>query len=442
MAAQILPISEISSYQTKWTIKARVTNKAPIRTFKRGNGEGKVFSVELVDALGGEIKASFFNDAADKYFNILEAKKCFKLSKGSAKIANKQYNNTNHRYELTFESGAIIEPVEEDAEIGEISSFKFLDIDAVSKKEVPCRVDLCGIVTAVKPISTVNTKDGRELTKRDITLVDDTASSMDVTLWGNFAKIEDAKFESNPVIGIKSVLVKEFNGGKSGSTLEMGGVFFDPKGAVADRVRKWWSEGGSTQTTMSISSTGGGGGRNRNAQQCNLTTMRQMSANAGEQPEFYSCVSRLAIVQTRKQGEPTPLYYRACAETNRKVDETGYCAFTGKNAAKVVKRFNIRCRFSDISDSVWLTSFHEAAEGVLAMKAENLEIDNAEGREKFEEQIKTRYFAEPLQLTVRAKLETYNGEPRANVSCVDARPVNRREHGRTLLKEIQQMIAA
>merc|ERR1712048_1396830 len=119
------------------------------------------------------------------------------------------------------------------------------------------------------------------------------------------------------------------------------------------------------------------------------------------------------------------------AETNRKVDETGYCAFTGKNAAKVVNRFNIRCRFTDVGDSVWLTSFHEAAEGVLAMKGENLE-----------EQIKTRYFAEPLQLTVRAKLETYNGEPRANVSCVDARPVNRREHGRTLLKEIQQMIAA
>merc|ERR1712187_1095148 len=115
-----------------------------------------------------------------------------------------------------------------------------IDIGAVSEKEVPCRVDLCGIVASFKPISTVNAKDGRELTKRDITLVDDTANSMAVTLWGSFAKIEDAKFEGNPGIGIKSVVGKEFNGGKSGSTLDVGGVFFDPKGAVADRVQKWW----------------------------------------------------------------------------------------------------------------------------------------------------------------------------------------------------------
>merc|ERR1712187_411498 len=109
--------------------------------------------------------------------------------------------------------------------------------------------------------------------------------------------------------------------------------------------------------------------------------------------------------------------------------------FTGKNAAKVVKRFNLRCRFSDVSDSVWLTTFHEAAEGVLAMKAENFE---AYGRDELEEKIKSKYLAEPLQLTVRAKLGVWNGEPRPEISCVEARRVNRRDHGRALLKEIQQ----
>jgi replication factor A1 len=58
-----LPIGELSAYQTKWVIKARVTNKAPMRTWSKNGNEGKVFHVELLDAEGGEIRASFFNQA-------------------------------------------------------------------------------------------------------------------------------------------------------------------------------------------------------------------------------------------------------------------------------------------------------------------------------------------------------------------------------------------
>ena len=62
---------------------------------------GKVFSVELLDKAGGEIKASLFDQGCDKYFDILEVGKCYVLSKGSGKIANRQFNTCNHRYELT-----------------------------------------------------------------------------------------------------------------------------------------------------------------------------------------------------------------------------------------------------------------------------------------------------------------------------------------------------
>jgi len=37
---------------------------------------------------------------------------------------------------------------------------------------------------------------------------------------------------------------------------------------------------------------------------------------------------------------------------------------------------------------------------------------------------------------VRAKCETYNGESRTNVSCIDARPVPLGQHGRAMLKEV------
>jgi len=109
--------------------------------------------------------------------------------------------------------------------------------------------------------------------------------------------------------------------------------------------------------------------------------MRAASEKSTETAELFCCVSRLAILQTRKQGEQVPLYYKACGEIvegktwgcNRRVDESGFCASCGRNSGKINLRLNVRCRFSDFRDSVWLTTFHEAAEKVLAMTAEEVQ---------------------------------------------------------------------
>lgn len=55
----------------RWTIKARVTNKSTIRTWSNAKGDGKLFSVNLLDETG-EIKATAFNDQVDKYYDMLE----------------------------------------------------------------------------------------------------------------------------------------------------------------------------------------------------------------------------------------------------------------------------------------------------------------------------------------------------------------------------------
>merc|ERR1712228_1070364 len=193
---------------------------------------------------------------------------------------------------------------------------------------------------------------------------------------------------------------------------------------------------------------GGGGARSMNAKAVNLAEMRRAADGVLDQPEFYSVVCRLALVQTQKQGESQPLYYMACQEPkegngfpcNRRVDSSGFCAACNR-AGKAAPRLFVRCKFADSSDSAWLTTFHEAGQRVLGMTAEEVQgLENASGgREALEEAISKTYFDQPLQLTLRAKLETYNGEPRTNVSCIDAKPVSRGEHGRFLLKEISEM---
>lgn len=43
------PLSSVSSVSPRWTIRARVSNKSSIRTWSNSRGDGKLFTVELVD---------------------------------------------------------------------------------------------------------------------------------------------------------------------------------------------------------------------------------------------------------------------------------------------------------------------------------------------------------------------------------------------------------
>jgi len=432
-----------------------VTAKSGVRTFSKGANAGKVFSVDLLDKEGGEIRASFFNAGADKYENVLQIGKCYVFSRGGVKIANRQYNPCNHRYEITFDKDSIVAASSDDGEI-KAFQFNFVDLRNLQHKSLPAKVDLCGVVASFKPVMSFTSKDGKELVKREINITDDTATSIEVTLWGDRAKTEDAKFEGKPLVAIKGVVVKEWNGGRSGSVVQDGALVFDPDGPEAQRVQKWWKEGGSAQNIAALSISGGGTGVRRDVKEATLGEMRAVVEAIPEKPEHYNVVSRLAMVQTRKQGEIQPLTYMACTNPregtsllcNRRVDESGFCGGCGRNGNPAA-RLNVRCRFVDFADSAWLTTFHEAAEKVVGMPAEQVRELEAESQpgagddRKIDERLKSRYYmSQPFQITVRAKSDSYNGEVRTNISCIDARPVQRREHGRKLLGEIHTMLGA
>ena len=100
-----------SPYQSRWTIKARVTSKSDMKHWHNKNGEGKLFSVNLLDNTG-EIKATSFNDQAETFYELLQEGSVYYITTPCrVGFAKKQFSNLNNDYELSFEQGTIIEKV-------------------------------------------------------------------------------------------------------------------------------------------------------------------------------------------------------------------------------------------------------------------------------------------------------------------------------------------
>ena len=109
--ANIYPIEALSPYAHKWTIKARCTNKSAIKTWHKKSGEGKLFSVNLLDD-SGEIRATGFQDQCDLLYDVFQEGSVYYISAPCrVQLAKKQFTNLNNDYELTFERDTLVEKV-------------------------------------------------------------------------------------------------------------------------------------------------------------------------------------------------------------------------------------------------------------------------------------------------------------------------------------------
>jgi hypothetical protein len=78
------------------------------------------------------------------------------------KIAKREYNPCNHRYELTFDKDAIVAPAADDANIATFQ-FNFTDFRNVQTKTLPAKADLCGIVSSFKPTLSFTSQAGKQM---------------------------------------------------------------------------------------------------------------------------------------------------------------------------------------------------------------------------------------------------------------------------------------
>ncbi|GAB4851582.1 hypothetical protein Ancab_030983 [Ancistrocladus abbreviatus] len=95
-----IPFVALNPCQGRWTIKAKVTAKSELRHYNNPRGDGKVFSFDLLDSDGGEIRVTCFNAVADQFYNQIEVGKVYLISKGSLKPAQKTFNHLPNDHEI------------------------------------------------------------------------------------------------------------------------------------------------------------------------------------------------------------------------------------------------------------------------------------------------------------------------------------------------------
>ena len=109
-ANPVYPIAALTPYQNNWRIKARVVQKSDIRHFSNQRGEGRFFSVTLMDD-SGEIKGTAWNAAVDDLFEKLQENRVYFFSKARVNLAKKKFSTVSNDYELSLDRGTEIEEV-------------------------------------------------------------------------------------------------------------------------------------------------------------------------------------------------------------------------------------------------------------------------------------------------------------------------------------------
>ncbi|KAI0134186.1 replication factor-a protein 1 [Xylariales sp. AK1849] len=404
----IYPIEGLSPYAHKWTIKARVSAKSDIKTWHKASGEGKLFSVNLLDE-SGEIKATGFNEQCDQFYDLLQEGSVYYISNPCrVNLAKKQFSNLPNDYELTFERDTVIEKAEEASDVPQVR-FNFVNIQDLQNIEKDATIDIVGVLKEVGETSQITSKNtGKPYEKRELTLVDDSQFSVRVTIWGKSA----TSFSSQPesIVAFKGVKVSDF-GGKSLSLLSSGSISVDPDIEQAHRLKGWYDSQGrgeSFSTHNNMASMGSATGRADETK----SILQVKDENLGFEDQAYFSL-KATIVYIKQDN----FCYPACRNEgcNKKVidqgDGTWRCEKCDVNHPRPEYRYIMSLNVNDHTGQLWLSCFDDVGRIVMGMSADEAmelkENDENAVSAAFENANCTK-----LNFRCRAKMDTYGDNQR------------------------------
>ncbi|KAI4367960.1 hypothetical protein MLD38_016581 [Melastoma candidum] len=444
---RIVPVAALNPYQKRWTIKARVTVKSEIRHYNNSRGDGKVFSFDLLDADGGEIRVTCFNTVVDRFFNQIETGKVYMISRGSLRPAQKNFNHLKNDHEMFLVTTSVVQPCIEDDDSIPKQQFHFQSISEVESMENNSVVDIIGVVYSVSPATSMMKNNGSETQKRSLHLKDDSGRGVELAIWGNFCNVEGQRLQNLcesgkfPVVAVKSARVNDFNG-KLVSTISSSRFFVEPDILEARELRDWFLREGKDTPTISISRevTTGWKGDARKM----ISQIKYEKLGTSQKPDWIAVCATISYIKVDN------FCYAACPlliddrKCNKKVTNNGdgkwRCDRCDRSVDECEYRYILQLQIQDHTGLTWVTAFQETGEEIMGMPAKDLfhlRNDPDSGNDRFRKVVRKVLFTK-FVFKLKVKEETFGDEQRVKSTVVKADRVNFSSEARFLLHSIER----
>lgn len=285
--------------------------------------------------------------------------KVYLISNGSLIAANRQYTKLDAVYEIQFNKNTIIKEIESESDVPDIN-FKVLKLNEINFDHINEKVDVIGIINEISETSSLFiSSNQKNILKRDLAIIDETNSLMNVTLWGSKAT-EISKNDLYQVVLIKDAIVKnfvQFNLSVGGSST----LLVNPNITGVCVLKKWFQNERNCNETSKIAT--------------NKACLSFLNEHIfSDKPIF---IESKAIIITTPQEK---CMYESCFNCNMKViyhnNDTFKCEKCNKNYEKAEWKYVMNIQISDYTNSTWVTCFDKAASCILGIEAKSLKGTN------------------------------------------------------------------
>ncbi|PON54858.1 Replication factor A protein [Parasponia andersonii] len=442
--ARIIPIAALNPYQGRWAIKSRVTAKGDLRRYNNARGDGKVFSFDLLDSDGGEIRVTCFNAVVDRFYNAIEVGKVYLISKGNLKPAQKNFNHLKNEWEIFLEATSTVDLCpDEDGSIPR-QQFSFRPISDIENADSNSILDVIGIVVSVNPSVPILRKNGMETQRRILNLKDWSGRSVELTLWGEFCNREGQKlqdmFDSGfcPVLAVKAGKVNDFSG-KSIGTISSTQLFVNPDFPEAHSLRDWFDRGGKDTASLSISKDNVPGVP-KNEVRKTISQIKDEGLGRSDKPDWVTLKATITFIKT------DTFCYTACPlmigdrQCNKKATRSGnrwQCDRCNQEFEECDYRYLLQAQIQDHTGLTWVTAFQESGEDILGCSAKDLYLLKYQEQDdtRFGDIIGQRIFNQFL-FKLKIKEEICGDEQKVKITVVKADRVNYSAESKYLLDSI------
>jgi replication factor A1 len=413
----ITPFSLITPFINRWRICGFCSHKLVKDVNSAVKGPMRVLEFQLSDEHGKTLKITAWNDQADEINAIVNESQMYYVTgdQGCIKKKNTRFNYTDCDYEITLNQSCQVTVCTD--RVYQPPKFTIRRKLLADIQPTDDTVDIMAVIDKIgeKTRVMVKTK-GEEVAKRDYLLVDESATSISLTVWDE--KAEEPICEEGQIIAIKTARVKEFNGSASLALTVQSSVEINPELSGAEPLYDWYNNVKPTIDIKSLSTAGSNANFLADLRSLGAVKNTRMTDSVANGVYFYA---KAEILEIRKDN----VMYPACDQCNKKVVsyEGGLrCDKCNINNAPHKMRYMLNVLLSDELDTVYVTLFDEQATSLLGISAQELDQYQQQDQAKFESFFTPLLFQSVI-VRMRAKNDYYNDQTRQKFTVYNVKPV-------------------